>query len=34
MEGVGQTKLKYAYSRDTLETPLDINLNINNEKQD
>jgi hypothetical protein len=34
MEGVEWTKVKYTYSGDTLRNPFDINLNINNEKQD
>jgi hypothetical protein len=34
MEGVELTKVKYAYSRDTLRNPLNTDLGINNEKQD
>jgi hypothetical protein len=32
MEGVKWAKIKYTYSTHTLETPLNTNLNINNEK--
>jgi hypothetical protein len=33
-EGVEQTKVKYIHSRDTLRNPLNIDLGINNERQD
>jgi hypothetical protein len=33
MEGVEQTKVKYTHSRDTLRKPLNIDLEINNERQ-
>jgi hypothetical protein len=34
MEGVEQTKVKCAHSEHTLRHPLNINLKINNERQD
>jgi hypothetical protein len=34
MEGVEQTKVKYTHSGDILGNPLNINLDINNERQD
>jgi hypothetical protein len=34
MEGVEQTKAKYTHSRIQQETPLNINLNINKDRQD
>jgi hypothetical protein len=34
MERLGQTKVTYTHSRDALRNPLNIDLNINNERQD
>jgi hypothetical protein len=34
MEGVELTKVKYTHSGDTSRNPLNINVDINNERQD
>jgi hypothetical protein len=34
MEGVEQTNVKYTHNRDTLRNPLNVDLNINNKRQD
>jgi hypothetical protein len=34
MERVEHSKVKYTHSRETLRNPLNIDLNINNERQD